>query len=287
MYTPKLILERAKKEHWAVGHFNVSDASQMKYLVMSAQKLRAPMFIGTSEGERKFFGLEQAVALVRFYRETTGLPIFLNADHTKTLEGCKAAVDAGYDMIHFDGSALPFEENVAIAQEVVRYAHAKNSDISVEGELGYLRGASEVQERVEIKKEDYTQPEKAKEFLERTGVDRLAIVFGNFHGIATKQEEHLDLDHLSAVARVVPSVFLVLHGASGIADDEVRGAIDRGVQKVHFNTELRLAYVNGIRQTLTQKPQETTPYKVFAPGLEAMQKVVEHKIEIFGSKGKI
>jgi len=284
--TPRELLQKAKEGHFAVGHFNVSDANQLKAIVMAAQNMRAPVFIGASEGERNFFGLEQLVALVKIYRETTGLPIFLNADHTKSFQECAKAIDAGFDMIHFDGSALPFEENVANTKKVVEYAKEKNPNISVEGELGYLRGKSEVQEYVEIKKEDFTKPEQAKEFVEETGVDRLAIVFGNFHGIASKQEEHLDFSVLQAVAKIIPEIFLVLHGASGVKDEEVKEAIAGGIVKVHFNTELRVAYVGGIKKAMEENMKETTPYKIFPVGMDAMQKLVEQKIKIFGCRNR-
>ncbi len=279
---PKELLQKAKKEKWAVGHFNVSDANQLKAIMAAAQNMRAPVFIGASEGERNFFGLKQLVALVKIYREETQLPIFLNADHTKSYEKCVRAIDAGFDMIHFDGSALSFEENVTITKRVVEYAKEKNPNISVEGELGYLRGKSEVQEYVEVKKEDFTKSEEVKKFVEETGVDRLAIVFGNFHGIASKQEERLDLNVLRDVAKVVPEIFLVLHGGSGVSDEEVKEAIKNGIVKVHFNTELRMAYINGIKKALSENPKETTPYKIFPAGMDAMQRLVEQKIKIFG-----
>lgn len=282
--TPKELLKKAREEKWAVGHFNVSDANQLKAVVAAAQNMRAPVFIGASEGERNFFGLKQLVALVKIYREETQLPIFLNADHTKSYEECVKAIDAGFDMIHFDGSVLSFEENVSITKRVVQCAKEKNPDISVEGELGYLRGKSEVQEYVEVKKEDFTKPEQAKEFVEKTGIDRLAIVFGNFHGIASKQEEHLDFSVLQDVAKIIPETFLVLHGGSGIKDEEVKEAVGRGIVKVHFNTELRMAYTNGIKKALYDNPKETTPYKIFPVGMDAMQKIVEEKIKIFGQK---
>ncbi|KKR10336.1 MAG: Ketose-bisphosphate aldolase, class-II [Parcubacteria group bacterium GW2011_GWA2_39_18] len=280
---PRELLQKAKEGHWAVGHFNASDANQLKAIVAAAQNARAPIFIGASEGERNFFGLKQLVALAKIYREETQLPIFLNADHTKSYEECVRAIDVGFDMIHFDGSALSFEENVAITKKVVNYAKEKNPDISVEGELGYLRGKSEMQEYVEIKKEDFTRSEDAEKFTRETGTDRLAIVFGNFHGIASQQEERLDFEVLKEISQAVPEVFLVLHGGSGIKDEEVKEAIKNGIVKVHFNTELRVAYINGIKRAFSENAKETTPYKIFPAGMEAMQKVVEEKIKIFGS----
>lgn len=276
-------LSRARQEGVAIGHFNVSNLEGMAAIVLAAAKLGAPVIIGLSEGEREFFGLRQAVALVRAWREITGLPIFLNADHTKTFEKIKEAVDAGFDSVHFDGSELPYDQNVRETKRAVEYAKSKNPDISVEGELGYLRGASRVQETVEIQPQDMTDPQQAAEFVRETGIDRLAPVFGNIHGIVTKQKEKLDLGRLAEI-RKKTEAFLVLHGASGLSDDDIRAAIREGIVKVHINTELRVAYRRALDEALRAMPSETTPYKYLASARQAMQRVVEEKIQLFGAK---
>jgi len=157
-------------------------------------------------------------------------------------------------------------------------------EVLVEGEIGYLRGSSEVQTKVEITPDDFTKPEDAKEFVEKTGVNQLAVVFGNIHGIVTEQEEKLDIEHFKKIVMAVPDVFYVLHGASGLKDEDVRAAIKAGVTNVHFNTELRVAYTEGIHRTLHDKPNETTPYKYLAPAVEEVKKVVAQKIKIFMGK---
>jgi fructose-bisphosphate aldolase class II len=279
-------LSRARREGYAIGHFNVSNLEGMRAVVRAAVRLRAPVIVGLSEGEREFFGVRQAAAAVRVWREETGLPIFLNADHTKTLEKIKEAVEAGFDSVHFDGSRLDYDTNVRETKRAVEYAKSKNPNISVEGELGYLRGSSNVQETVELKPEDMTDPDRAAEFVKLTGVDRLAPVFGNIHGIVTKQKETLDLERLAAI-RAKTDAFLVVHGGSGLSDDDIRGAIRAGIVKVHINTELRVAYRHALDETLRQMPAETRPYRYLAPAGEAMQRVVEAKIELFGSAGKV
>lgn len=278
-------LARGKAEGFAIGHFNVSNLETLKGVVKAAGTLRAPVIIGVSEGEREFFGVRQIVAAVQAFREDTGLPIFLNADHTKSFEKIKEAVDARFDSVHFDGSELSFEENVRETTRSVEYARKKSRDISVEGELGYLRGASKVQETVGISPEDFTDPEEAADFVKKTGVDRLAPVFGNIHGIVTKQEERLDLERLSAINKKA-GAFLVLHGGSGLSGEDIRGAIQNGIVKVHINTELRVAYRRALEQALQKMPEETTPYQYLAPVVEAVQNVVEEKIKLFGSAGK-
>lgn len=275
-------LARARQERRAIGHFNVSNLEGLRAVVRAAAKLHAPVIIGLSEGEREFFGVHQAVAAVRAYREEFDLQIFLNADHTKTFEKIKEAVDAGFDSVHFDGSALPYDANLRETARAVEYAKSKNPDISVEGELGYLRGSSKVQEVVELKPEDMTDPEQAREFVEKTGVDRLAPVFGNIHGIVTKQKEELDLARLAAI-REKTDAFLVLHGASGLSDDDIRGAIQNGVVKVHINTELRVAYRRALEDAFRLMPHETTPYRYLEHAVEAMRGIVEAKIRLFGA----
>src|SRR3989338_6511596 len=191
----KTYLTKARTEHWAVGHFNFSTADQLKAIVESASEMKAPVMVATSEGEANFVGYEQAVALVKSY-QNEGHAIWLNADHHKSFESAKKAIDAGYDTVLIDASRLDLDENILVTSQVANYAGEKNMEIVVEGELGYLRGSSEVQEKVEIVMADYTQSEQAADFVARTGVERLAVVFGNIHGIVTKQEEHLDILHL-------------------------------------------------------------------------------------------
>jgi len=279
-------LQRAKSERWAIGHFNVSNLEAAKAIVAAAARLRAPVMIGVSEGERAYFGVWEIAALVGALREKTGLPIFLNADHTKTYDGIVEAVDAGFDSVHFDGSELEYEANIRETRHAVEYAKLKNPEISVEGELGYLRGSSKIQEMVDTSPSDWTDPEQAAAFVSRTGVDRLAPVFGNIHGIVTKSEEKLDIERLRAVAASTDA-FLVLHGGSGLPDHEIRAAIESGIVKAHINTELRVAYRQGLEQALRDMPLETTPYTYLVPAVEAVQKVVEAKIQLFGSHDKV
>src|SRR3989338_4049489 len=192
MKTLKEYFEKAKEEKWAIGHFNFSTADQLKAIVEAAKELNSPVMVATSEGEAGFVGREQAVALVKSY-QAEGQAVFLNADHHKTEESTKQAIEAGYDTVLIDASKMPYEENLSATKNIVEYVRIKKPDMMVEGELGYLKGESQVQEAVEISPADFTKPEQAKDFVDRTGVDRLAIVFGNIHGIFTKQEEKLDM----------------------------------------------------------------------------------------------
>lgn len=284
----KEILKKATKEHWAVGHFNISNLEQLRAIMEAAKNLKAPIMLGVSEGERKFIGLKQAVAMVRAFQEEYGLPVFLNPDHSHSVESAKEAFDAGFDSIHVDLSKLLLEENIAGTREVVDYVKSKNPDVSVEGELGYLRGESRIQKEViEIMAEDLTKPEEAAEFLKKTGVDRFAGAYGNIHGIAANKPK-LDIERIKAIRRILPEkVSLVLHGGSGISDDEMIEAIKAGIANIHINTEIRIAYTESLRKSLADNSEQVVPYKIFPPVIEAVQKKVEEKLKLFRSTDKL
>lgn len=282
-------LKRTTEEKWALGHFNFSEDEALRAIVESASELKTPIFVGTSEGERKHIGLKQAVNLVKAFREEFNIPIFLNADHHKTFEGVKEAVDAGYDAILADFSALSFEENIKLTKQSVDYAKSKNPDIIVEGELGYVRGESKIQkEIIEIKPEDLTKPEEAAQFAKETGVDMLAPAVGNIHGIVTSSKESIDIERISNIKKAVgENIYLVLHGASGLSETDLKNSINAGISVVHINTEIRVAFTEALKKSIKEMPSETTPYKILTSSTEAMKKVIEEKLKIFGSVNKI
>lgn len=296
MKTLKEFLADAGQNHWATGHFNASELDQMRAIVEACKEVGSPAIIGTSEGERKHFGLIEAAALRDVFREEYGIPVFLNADHTKSVEAAKQAIDAGFDSIHIDLSALPFEENVRGVKEVITYADQKfkieNSKLkialNIEGELGYLRGESKIQkEKIEVSPEDYTKPEQAKEFVERTHIDRLAIAVGNIHGISL-DEPDLDIERIRRIRNAVPEhAALVLHAASGIPDDQIRQAIDAGIANIHINTDLRVAFVSELKKSLAEHLDEAAMYKLDASAIEAMREVIKEKLRLFGAVDRI
>lgn len=278
-------LKEARTNGYAIGHFNFATEDVLRGIVEASRDAGAPaVMVGTSEGEADFFGIKEAVAVVRALRDDLDYPVFLNADHFKSFEKCKEAIDAGYDSIIIDAPKLPNEENIALTKQVADYARSVNPDTSVEGELGYLRGSSEVQQKIEISPADYSKPEEVADFVSRTGVDRMAIVFGNIHGIVTDQEEKLDIEHFSRIVAAEPRPYYVLHGASGLKDEDVAASIKAGITNVHFNTELRVAYRNAIDKVFHEKPNETTPYKYLGPAVEEVKKLVAQKIRVFMGK---
>ncbi len=278
-------LKQAKEGNYAIGHFNFATEDVLKGIVAATKESGAPcVMVGTSEGEAGFVGMKEAAALVKAMRDDFNYPIFLNADHYKSFEKCKEAIDAGYESIIIDASKLPNKENIVLTKQVVDYCRSVNPDISVEGELGYLKGSSEVQTKIEISSADYSKPEEVADFVSRTGVDRMAVVFGNIHGIVTDQEEKLDIEHFSRIVAAEPRPYYVLHGASGLKDEDVAAAIKAGITNVHFNTELRVAYRNEIDKQFHEHPNETTPYKYLGPAVDEVKKLVAAKIRLFMGK---
>jgi len=282
------ILQRATKEGWAVGHFNISNLEQLRAIMEAAKELKAPIMIGLSERERKAVGLKEAVALVKAFREEYGLPVFLNPDHSHSAESAKEAFDAGFDSVHVDLSALPYEENLRGTKEVVDYVNRRLASVSIEGELGYLRGESKIQkEKIEIKQEDLTKPEEAADFARKTGITRFAGAYGNSHGISI-DEPALDIERIKAVRKaLLENVAMVLHGGSGIPDEQIKEAIKAGIANIHVNTEIRVAFTEALRKSLAENPDETVPYKITPQAIEAVKQKVEEKLKLFGSINKI
>jgi len=284
----KYYLSKAQKEGWAVGQFNFSDFTQMKAIVAAAKETKSPVILGTSEGESKFFGIEEAVALRNVLRKNTGASIFLNLDHGRSFEYVKQAIDAGYDMVHLDESKLSLEENIKLTKEVVKYAKWKN--VLVEGEVGRVGNDSSriYSEKFEIKEENLARPEEAAKFVKETRVDLLAVGIGNFHGIEVSGiDPNLRLDVLKSIKEKVGDEFLVLHGGSGTPEDDIKGAIKLGIVKININTELRLAFSGNLRRFLDSNPEEITPYKFLASAQNSVKKLTELKINLFGSANRV
>ncbi len=282
----KDFFNKANKGHWAIGHFNVSNLELLKAVVEAAREAGSPVMIGTSQGEREWLGLKSAVALVKAYKEDWP-NIFLNADHTKSVEAIYDAVDAGYDSVHFDGSNLPFKENISETRRAVRYAKSKNKDISVEGELGYLKGDSQLtNKKIAITPDDYTKPEEALKFVNDTGIDRLAIAIGNVHGINLDEPE-LDFDLLEGIRKAIPkNVSLVLHAGSGIKDADIKHAISLGISNIHISTELRVLFRDGLERQLKGNPKEYALYRLEKEVVDSIKELIREKMRLFGCIGK-
>ena len=279
MKTLREYLAWAEEERVALGHFNISDSEGFKAVVEAAQTLKVPAIVGISEGEREFLGLKEAVALVKTAREN-GLPIFLNADHTYSVEKSRTAIDAGVDSIIIDEADKPYEENVRLTKEVVNYARAKGAGTVIEGELGFIGQSSKVIDKLPegVSEKTQTDPQEAAEFVQETGVDLFAPSVGNIHGMIKTGNPKLNIERIKSIKKAV-TVPLVLHGGSGISDDEFIRAIDAGMRIIHINTELRVAYKEGIEEGI--RSGEIAPYKFLAEGVEQMKKVVYDRLKLF------
>lgn len=279
---------RARKEKWAVPHFNFSSFELLHGIVQGVLESKAPVLLGTSENERKFVGLKEAVAVVRSLRDG-GAVVFLNADHCHSVESAKEAFDAGYDSIHIDLSKKSFEENMKGTKQVVEYVKSKRPEVQVEGELGYLvTDSSKIyKEKILISEDSYTKTEEAVKFVQETGVDRLAPAIGTIHGIAVNTP-HLKFDLVEELRRELPeSVALVLHGGSGVGDEEMKRVIEMGFNNVHISTELRVAYTSALRKELKENPEETTPYHYLKESRNAVKELVQEKLKIFGTLNRV
>lgn len=280
--------KKAQKEGWALGQFNFSTIEILRGVFQAAQTLKSPIIIGTSEGESSFFGLEEAVAIKKIFSEKYCVSAFLNLDHGKSLDYIKKAVNAGYDLVHFDGSRLSLEENIKITKEVVKFAHKRNT--LVEGEVGMISGSSIVyKEKLEARQEDLTDPESALRFIKETKVDSLAINIGTFHGMEQSgMSPHINLQRLKEIKEKIGNgAFLVLHGGSGTPEEDIKDAIKLGVVKININTEIRLAFAGAIKKSFEENIGDIVPYKFLLPAILDVQGVVEKKIKLFGSGNKL
>lgn len=286
--TLREVIREAEEKHIAVGHFNISNIEGLWAIFRAAKSLNLPVVVGLSEGERDFVGVRQAVALVKSLREEYQYPIFINADHTYSVERVKEAIDAGFDAVIFDGAKLPFEENIAKTKECVEYARASGREVLVEAEVGYIGSGSKMldalPEGVKFDDTSLTTPEQAERFVKETGVDLFSPAVGNLHGILKNAPApRLDIERIRKV-RAAAGVPLVLHGGSGIADDDFREGIKAGISLVHINTEIRVASTSALRSYLAENPDESAPYKIMKPTIEAMQKVIEARLRLFSGK---
>jgi fructose-bisphosphate aldolase class II len=269
----------------AIGHFNISNLEALHGIFNAARALNLPIMIGVSEGERDFVGVREAAALVKSLREQYNYPIFLNADHTYSVERVKEVVDAGYDEVIIDGSKLSLDENIALTKKCVEYARAKNPGMLVEGELGYIGTSSKVldaiPEGVDLSPEALTKPEDAARFVKETGVDLLAPAVGNIHGMLRfSKDPCLDIARVKAI-REAAGVPLVLHGGSGTVDEDFVSAIENGMAIVHINTEIRVAFKKGLQEGLAAMPDEVAPYKYLAQSVKEVEAVVSARLKLF------
>jgi fructose-bisphosphate aldolase class II len=281
------VLTKSQLSGVALGHFNVADFVMLKAVLGAAAETHLPVLVGASEGEREFLGTRQLAVLFRSLREELDLVAFLNADHTHSLSKAVEAAKAGFDAVVIDFSALPFDENVARTKETVEAIKAINPVILAEGEIGDIGAGSEIHEKVENGFKSLTTPEEAKQFVDATRIDALAPAVGNMHGMLKSMvqgtaKKHLDIERISEIKRAT-NVFLTLHGGSGTDDDDFRRAIAAGINIVHINTEIRVAWRQSLEESLAKDPDEVVPYKILAPVVVSMKQVVSSRLRLFNT----
>jgi Fructose/tagatose bisphosphate aldolase len=277
-------LKAADQSRTAIGHFNVSDSVVLQAVASAARDVGLPVIVGLSEGERKFFGTREAAAMVNAIRDSHGQPIFVNADHTHSLESAIAAVKVGFDSVVFDRSALPFEENIRETRHAVEALKSINSAVVVEGEIGDIGTGSQIHEKAPDQLV-LTTSEEARQFVEETRVDVLAPAVGNMHGMLKSMlqgatEKRLDIARIRELKEVT-RIFMTLHGGSGTNDADLQAAIQSGMTIIHVNTELRVAWRKALEKSLARDEAEVVPYKLLAEPYRAAQALVRQRLETF------
>lgn len=298
LITTKEMFKKALVNDYAVGAFNVNNMEIIQGIVDAASIENAPLILQVSAGARKYAKPAYLLKLVEAAIEDTGLDIALHLDHGEDFDICKKCIDDGFTSVMIDGSKHPFEENIALTKQVVEYAHAHG--VVVEAELGKLAGVED-NIKVDARSATFTDPDEAVEFVERTGVDSLAIAIGTSHGAYKfTGEPYLDYERLKKIHSLLPDTPLVLHGASsvlkefvnrcnefggqipgaqGVPEEMIRESTKYGICKVNIDTDLRLAMTAEIRRVLIENPKEFDPRKYLGPGRDAITKMVQHKIK--------
>jgi len=282
------LLQEAQQNKRAIGHFNISDLVLVKAVFGAARELNVPVLVGLSEGEREFVGTRPIAAFIRALREEFDYPIYLNADHTHSLAKGIEAAKAGFDSIVFDLSALPFDENIRQTKQAVEALKSINPAMLVEGEIGDIGTGSEIHDKAPDLTKGLSTPAEAKQFVDSTGVDILAPAVGNMHGMLKSMVEgqtkkHLQIDRIAAIKQAT-GTFLTLHGGSGTDDADFLKAIAAGIDIVHINTELRVAWRRGLEEGLAKHPEEVVPYKILPSAIASVQQVVASRLKLFNGE---
>ncbi len=304
--TTKEMFEKAYAGGYAIGAFNVNNMEIVQGITEAAQELNAPLILQVSAGARRYANHTYLMKLIEAAVSETGLPICVHLDHGDTFELCKSCIDGGFTSVMIDGSHLPFEENIRLTKQVVDYAHPRG--VVVEGELGRLAG---IEDEINVSEQEaaFTDPAQVEEFVERTGVDSLAIAIGTSHGaFKFKGEPRLRFDILEEVQRRLPGFPIVLHGASsvlpeyvetinryggdlagakGVPEEMLRKAASMAVCKINIDSDLRLAMTATIRKYLAENPSHFDPRQYLGPARSAIKELVKHKIiHVLGCAGK-
>jgi fructose-bisphosphate aldolase, class II len=306
LVTTKELFKKALNEKYAIGAFNINNMELLQGIVAAGEELRSPLILQVSAGARKYANSKYLIKLAEAALETSTIPIALHLDHGEDFEICKSCIDDGFSSVMIDASKFDFEENIRLTKQVVDYAHDKG--VVVEAELGTLTG---IEDAVVVENADaiYTDPAKAKEFVDRSGCDSLAVAIGTSHGAYKfKSEPKLDFERLTKIKGLLGWDYpLVLHGSSSVPSDTVKICNDyggqimdakgvpeemlaeaskMGVTKINVDTDLRLTFTGQIRKFFMENPAEFDPRKYLGPARDAVKELVMRKIKVFGSENK-
>ncbi|PIP21898.1 MAG: tagatose-bisphosphate aldolase [Candidatus Nealsonbacteria bacterium CG23_combo_of_CG06-09_8_20_14_all_40_13] len=267
LVSSKDLILQARKKKYAIGSFNFSNLETLKAIISAGEKLKSPLIVSTTEKAIAYAKVEYLSALAQKAAAQSPLPIVLNLDHGKSLETVSLCLENGYTSVMIDSSHLPFKNNITITKQVVELAHRQN--VPVEGELG------------ELGTQSFTDVSQVRQFVEQTGVDFLAVALGSAHGV--QKEEHLNLEILEEITKQT-TIPLVLHGGSGLPDEDIKQAIRKGICKINIDTDIRTAFKQGLKEGLAKDESDFREILKFS--IEDMIKVVEDKIKLFGSENK-
>jgi len=276
------LLAEAEKGGYAVGAFNANNMEIVQAIMEAARLEKAPVIMQASQGAIQYAGLDFITGMVKLAARDSEIPVALHLDHGTSFEQVIRCIRSGFTSVMYDGSKLPLEQNIAITKKVVEIA--KTVGVSVEGELGKI-GGTEDEISVDEREAMFTDPEEARYFVEQTGVDSLAVAIGTAHG-QYKGEPRLDFDRLARI-RELTNIPIVLHGSSGVPDDQIRKAISLGVRKVNIDTNIREAFVGKMREELAKNEREIDPRRILGPARQAAVEIIREKIRLFGSAGRI
>jgi len=281
LVTGNEILQDAHKKGYAVGAFNVVNMEMMQAVIAAAEAEKAPVLVQTTEGALKYSGIAMLSAMIRFAATEAKVPVAFHLDHGTTFEVAIQCIRNGWTSVMIDGSHHSLEENIALTKSVVDVAHA--CGVSVEAELGRLGG---VEDNIVVDEKDamYTNPAEAKQFVDETNVDYLAIAIGTAHGKYSGIPK-LDFERLDTIKKML-NIPIVLHGASGVAEEDIKKAISLGVNKINIDTDLRVAFSDAAKAVFAKTPDEFDLRKICGPGRDAVQEVVAAKMRLFGASGK-
>ena len=277
----EVILKNAQKNGYACGAFNINNMEILQAIIAAGEEEKSPLILQTSESAIRYAGLDYLAIMAVYAAKKASVPVCINLDHGLKFETVKACIENGWSNVMMDASSKPYEENIEITSQVVKMAHEKG--VSVEAELGKLVG---IEDDVKVEAADaiYTNPDEAADFVKRTGIDSLAVAIGTAHG-KYHGEPKLDFDRLKAIREKV-DIPLVLHGASGLTEAQLKKAISLGICKINIDTDIRVAFSDGIKSVLAKDPSAYDPRTLCTPARQMMKEVVQKKMQIFGSSGK-